>query len=58
VQKITGNNDIIVTEKLRIKNMLKNHNLAKTIQDTSLYEIIRQLTYKVKWKLKKLYQVV
>ena len=58
MQKITGNNDIIVTEKLRIKNMLKNHNLAKTIQDASLYEIIRQLTNKVKWKLKKLYQVV
>ena len=56
-KEITDNNDIIVTEKLRIQNMLKNHNLAKTIQDASLYEIIRQLTYKAKWKFKKMYQV-
>ena len=56
-KEITDNNDIIVTEKLRIQNMIKNHNLAKTIQDASLYEIIRQLTYKAKWKLKKMYQV-
>ena len=56
-KEITDNNDIIVTEKLKIKNMLKNHNLAKSIQDASLYEIIRQLTYKTKWKFKKMYQV-
>ena len=56
-KEITDNNDIIVTETLKIKNMLKNHNLAKSLQDASLSEIIKQLTYKAKWKNKKIYQI-
>lgn len=54
---ITDNNDIIVTESLKIKNMLKNHTLAKRIEDASLSEIIRQLEYKSKWKGKKMYKI-
>ena len=38
---LTEENSIIVTETLRVKNMLKNHNLAKSISDASLSEIIR-----------------
>ena len=45
-KEITDENSIIVTETLRIKNMLKNHNLSKAISDASLSEIIRQLEYK------------
>ena len=56
-KEITDNNDIIVTETLRINNMIKNHHIAKSLQDASLSEIIRQLTYKVKWKFKKIYQI-
>lgn len=56
-KEITDNNDIIVTETLKIRTMLKNHNLAKSIQDASLSEIIRQLLYKTKWKNKKIYQI-
>ena len=37
--------------------MVKNHNLAKVINDASLSEIIRQLGYKSKWKGKKFYQI-
>lgn len=56
-KEITDNNDIIVCETLKVKNMVKNHNLAKAIEDASLSEIIRQLGYKAKWKGKKFYQI-
>ena len=40
---------MIVSENLQIKNMIKNHHLAKAISDVSWYEITRQLEYKSKW---------
>ena len=49
-KEITDDNDIIATETLKANKMLKNHNLAKLIQDALFFEIIRQLTYKAKWK--------
>lgn len=56
-KKITDENDIIVTEKLKVKNMLQNHKIAKALSNASLSEIIRQLEYKTKWKGKKMYKV-
>ena len=56
-KEITDNNDIIVTETLKIKNMTKNHHIAKSLTDASLSEILRQLEYKSKWKNKKMYQI-
>ncbi len=56
-KEITDNNDIIVTETLKVNNMIKNHNIAKSLMDASFGEIIRQLTYKAKWKFKRIYQI-
>ena len=41
--------DIICIENLNIKGFMKNHKLAKSFQDVSLYEFVRQLEYKAKW---------
>ncbi len=56
-KKLTDTYDMIVTETLKIKNMVKNHKLAKSLTDVTLGENIRQLEYKSKWKGKRLYKV-
>lgn len=49
--------DVICAENLQIKNMLKNHKLAKAISDVSWYEFCRQLEYKCLWYDKKFVKI-
>lgn len=54
---LVKNYDIICTETLQVKNMIKNHKLAKAISDVSWYEFCRQLEYKCLWYDKKFAQI-
>ena len=47
--KLIQENQLIVSENLKVSNMVKNHNLAKSISDCSWYELTRQLKYKAEW---------
>ena len=54
---IVKNHDIICMEDLSISNMMKDHKKARSIQEVSWYEIVRQLKYKSEWNDRKFVQI-
>jgi transposase, IS605 OrfB family, central region len=55
--RLVNENQVIAVENLKIKNMMKNHHLAKAIADVSWSEFFRQLTYKAELHGSKLLKV-
>lgn len=47
--QLLDENQVIVIEDLNVKGMMKNHNLARSIQELSIHRFKEMLRYKAEW---------
>lgn len=47
--RLINENQVVCVESLRVKNMIKNKSLSKSIADAGWGELVRQITYKGDW---------
>ena len=55
--KLIKENDIICIENLNVKDMTKNHKLAKAIQDASFGTLVSMLKYKAAWHNRQIIEI-
>ena len=55
--QLIKDHDVICLENLQVKNMVKNHKLAKSISDVSWIDFVRQLQYKAEWQHKTIQKI-
>ena len=56
VNELVKEYDIIISEKLKVKEMCQNHSLAKNILDASFFKVCNMLEYKCREKGKYYYK--
>ncbi len=55
--RLVQENSLIAIEDLAVRNMVKNHKLARSISDAAWGEMFRQLEYKCEWYGRKLVSI-
>lgn len=55
--QLVKNHDMICVEDLKVKNMVKNHKLARSISDASWSKFVELLTYKCSWYGKQIVKI-
>ena len=56
-KRLIDENQIICLEDLSVKNMMSDHQIAKSIADVSWSEFVRQLKYKADWYGREIIQI-
>jgi putative transposase len=56
-RRLINENQVICVESLKVKNLMKNRTLAKSIADAGWGELVRQLDYKSDWAGRRLIKI-